>query len=312
MNQADDFWSIAFLSNNEAHCKDHGAGDEHDNEFTSFKTFTIFPPETVDPSSMIDDPLTIRVQLNNAEGVLDDVSGIPWDASLLLASYLYGTSEGRCLCFNACSSSGGILELGSGLGIVGLAATATCFKCTAEKAVSSRVVLTDRNDGDILKYLKRNVDTNIAKFRTRECNASPQNPYNIYVEACDWMEVSANLQTVSTSSTQKDDCQLPRRPFNLILGSALVHIPDHAAACADAIYYYLSDNCSNQEAVTERQAIIVQLPDRSGFGTHFLPRCFELGLKVVCKELDVDLVERVERAFKIASGRDYRMYILTK
>lgn len=319
----DDFWSVAFLSNNDTPLKEHESDDEHQNICTSSRAFTILTPKTTDGPST-EEPLTINMQLNNTGGVLDDVSGIPWDASLLLAGYLYGTHEGRRLCLDACSSNsrprtGGILELGSGLGIVGITAIAVVAKFASETVYSSNtIVLTDRNNNEILACLKRNVDANISKIQIDDCNPSYQKRLDIYVEACDWMEVSTHLKTDIDETIEEDTLQqFPKGPFNLILGSALVYIPDHAAACADTIDYYLSDSCSVIESkgtAPKRQAIIVQLPDRSGFTTHFLPRCHELGLNVECRELDEGLIERVEAGLDktIASARDFRMFVITK
>ena len=125
MAKQDDFWSIALLPNNDT--LQENDEDINQNECTSSQLFTIPSPTPTN------NPLTLNIQMNNNGGVLDDVSGIPWDAALLLATYLYGTSEGRRLCVDASkahphSSDGGILELGSGLGIVSLAAIAAAMQ----------------------------------------------------------------------------------------------------------------------------------------------------------------------------------------
>lgn len=274
--------------------------------------------------------------MNNHRGVLDDVSGIPWDAALFLATYLYGTDQGRDLCIDACScdvdnahhhcsDGGGILELGSGLGMVSLAAIAVVAMRRSGDVVcngSSRIVITDRNDTDVLTHLKKNVDANIKNtVQYRGSNAR----HRISVEACDWIQLSKHLQLHKTDNqgeegTTAATLEFPRGPFNLILGSALIYLPDHAAACADTIHYYLSDNDAGDNnhlcntASKRRRAIIVQLPDRSGFSTHFLPRCQELGLNVVCETIEEELIRRVERSLEraIASACDYRMYIISK
>jgi hypothetical protein len=306
-----DFWDIALISEsplNEQESEDESVGE------AITKSFTVLAPKNTGTST-IEEPLTISIQMNNSRGVLDDVSGIPWDASLLLAGYLYGTHEGRRMCCNALE--GGILEMGSGLGLVGLAATAATMKLSAHGKRRGRIVLTDRNDHGILSHLRENVDTNVSQYRSTSCSS-----VNVSVEACDWMEVSSHLRSVTTEKqTGDEDPQnnFPRGPFNLILGSALIYLPEHAIECADTIYYYLSNKSSYSREHTasygmKRQAIIVQLPDRSGFATHFLPRCQELGLNVVCEEFSEELIERVESGVKktIASVRDYRMYFITE
>lgn len=326
---SDDFWSIAFLTKNDTLVE--GEDDIYENSIhtSSSKSFTFLPPESSDSY-----PLTMKIQMNNNGGVLDDVSGIPWDASLLLAGFLYGTHEGRRLCTKACScddiklrevnaTNGGILELGSGLGIVGLAAVATVVACSEGTTCNSRVVFTDMKDDSILSHLKRNVDANTAHFEYL-CESNVKS-CNISVEGCDWMNVSHRLQTIMNRQTndnlESDVYNDLKGPFNLILGSALVYLPEHAAACADTLYYYLSKSIdgTKQHMVEsiqggERRAILVQLPDRSGFTTHFLPRCKELGLDVLCTEFDESLINRIEAGLKktIASASDYRMYFISK
>ena len=332
----DAFWSVAFLPNNSTH---HIEADD-DEECTSVeRSFAILPPSTTNAAT---EPLTLRIRTNANDGVLGDVSGIPWDASLLLAGYLYGTEDGRRLCFDALdccvdktgkeshsSGDGGILELGSGLGMVGLAAYAAARESSRSACIeqtNTRLVITDRNDEGILSLLKTNVDTNLSQMCGDDCN-NPQTFGEkpcISVEAWDWIEVSRHFHTLDKEHTDNiDSCEraFPRGPFNLILGSALIYLPDHAAPCADTIYYYLSDNTTNDLCPShvsakrmKRQAIIVQLPDRSGVATHFLPRCCELGLQVTCSPLDEELIKRVEAGLneRIASAKEYRIYFVTK
>eukprot|EP00970_Alexandrium_tamarense_P007721 scaffold1477_cov188-Alexandrium_tamarense.AAC.12 len=401
MTTNDDFWAVAMrVPSSESHEHDGSAiydtvldgdvyGDDDNEEVHSIvRTFTILPPTESDGSyedratSTRASPLNLRIQLNCNDGILSDVSGIPWDAALLLAGYLYGTEEGRHLCFDACfggdniydggSPLGGILELGSGLGIVGLAAAASVLSSTSRDKnyfdnessttsecnnkrilgeittsklkvttnsnnVSKRVVLSDRNDLKILAHLQKNVDANIDMIKSEN-----ENGLSITVEPCDWVEVSSSLHTFnqllplstsdeeilmspkyqSSSDVNKGEYPRPRGSFNLIIGSALVYTPDHATACADTIFHYLTTPFGNIESQTsqsptateQRHAVIVQLPDRSGFTTHFLPRCHELGLTVSCKELDNELIERVERGCNrsIPSVNDYRMYVITR
>lgn len=311
----DDFWSIALTS--ESPFNKQESDDENDENEATKKSFSFAIPAP--KANLTEEPLTILIRLNNGRGVLDDVSGIPWDASLILAGYLYGTHEGRSLCYNACSctNSGGILELGSGLGLTGLAATAAAMKFGTHEERILRIVLTDRNDHCILSHLKENVDLNVSRYHS----VNEHTLTNVSVEACDWMEVSIHLRTIAKEQqmdTKDTKYNFPQGQFHLILGSALIYVPEHAIECADTIYYYLSDISSYSMEHTsyelKRQAIIVQLPDRSGFATHFLPRCQELGLNVVCEEVSEELIEIVESGLKktIPSIRDYRMYFITK
>ena len=360
MNGDDEFWSLAMeppsITSKSAAAAANSMINDSDEEdmLPIMQAFTILPPE---PSSL-QTPLTLTIHMNCNDGILADVSGIPWDAALLLSGFLYGTSEGRRFCYDACSftendnamhDGGGILELGSGLGIVGLAAAASALAMKAEEDRSNilsendtnkkygRVVLTDLNDTEILSRLKRNVDANIDMIA--ETTHTPMDTINILnnnsrfkskigdltisVEPCDWVDISHTLEldsnnipmTRETSSELMTDDLKPSRPFNLIIGSALVYLPGHACAAADTIFYYL--RCNNHENKLEsswrkRQAIILQLPDRAGFTTHFLPRCQELGLSVTCRELDEELVKGVQQGWdrRIPSVGDYRLYFI--
>ncbi|KAL7552662.1 hypothetical protein ACHAWF_015892 [Thalassiosira exigua] len=172
----DDFWSVAMLppprgfeghSDEEVEDSEEAENPDSHKGMSTKQSFMLLPPT---PSQ---EPLHLDLWLNCEDGILSDVSGIPWDAALLLAGYLYGTEEGRQLCYEACfkGSPGlkcGILELGSGLGVVGMAAVAaalsvhgtlqrSCTDHVVEKETKdhNHMVLTDRDDDEILSHLKK-------------------------------------------------------------------------------------------------------------------------------------------------------------
>eukprot|EP00573_Skeletonema_grethae_P011166 CAMPEP_0201702814 /NCGR_PEP_ID=MMETSP0578-20130828/37750_1 /ASSEMBLY_ACC=CAM_ASM_000663 /TAXON_ID=267565 /ORGANISM="Skeletonema grethea, Strain CCMP 1804" /LENGTH=278 /DNA_ID=CAMNT_0048190461 /DNA_START=13 /DNA_END=846 /DNA_ORIENTATION=- len=265
----DEFWSVA-MNGRDAH---HYLSPQYDDDFnvTSCeiieRTITTLAPDA-SPDSR---PLVLRLGQNNKDGCLSDVSGDIWDASLLLASFLYGTNEGRQLCYNSCFGTdsaevdgGGILELGSGLGLSGMAAAAAAAlhaRDVDDEQLTSRVVLTDLDDKDILSLLSKNV----------QCNLSEVGSFgtlNVTVQPCDWFNVS-NSRVNADSNSQPHG---PTGMFNLIVGSALIYIPDHAIACAETISHYLSESKSSQ-------AVVLQLPDRAGFD-QFVCHCRELNLLV--------------------------------
>eukprot|EP00571_Detonula_confervacea_P003046 CAMPEP_0172317436 /NCGR_PEP_ID=MMETSP1058-20130122/31567_1 /TAXON_ID=83371 /ORGANISM="Detonula confervacea, Strain CCMP 353" /LENGTH=386 /DNA_ID=CAMNT_0013031989 /DNA_START=184 /DNA_END=1340 /DNA_ORIENTATION=+ len=375
-NNDDEFWSVAMLpptdqSADFAHETATAEGSENsscsdDDMISTTQSFTILPPDIASQN-----PLILNLHMNCNDGIMSDVAGIPWDAALLLSGFLYGTREGRQLCHDACfednggvHDGGGILELGSGLGIVGLAAAAaasslhsigqngrdhveihdgdnnntnnnkdhgtSAFAINDCKVVehlrnnasmNRRVVLTDRNNHGILSHLRRNVHANVDRVAeaVSSCISHNNNRNNdpnfqstigdltIDVEPCDWIDVSNSLQINTNIMSDKNnhnqsfDKKIPRGPFNMILGSALVYLPEHAAACADTLSYYLSSAdiklCDSHDLPNRQQAIILQLPDRAGFSTHFLPRCRELGLTISCHQLDEEMVERVQRGW---------------
>ena len=358
-DEDDDFWSVAMLapSINERRTISVNTGNSADDEDiisydTIQKSFTILPPHEDDT------PLMLNIQMNCNDGILSDVASSIWDAGLLLSGYLYGTKEGRQLCrscFRNNTDEGGcgILELGSGLGIVGMAAAAAALsvhtgrqddkadssqsaknicniddssKLDIDKKEHNRVVLTDLNNDEILSQLRKNVNANLGTIAA-VADSTTEN-FSITVVPCDWMDISMSLQTDTIirersnkqfrqSSFEKNNNNFPKGPFSLVLGSALVYLPEHAVACADTLFYYLTGCTSNNNDTSpaiKKQAIILQLPDRAGFSTHFLPRCKELGLSISCQELEPELVKRVQQGLKnrrIPSARDYRLYFIS-
>jgi hypothetical protein len=291
----DEFWSVA-MNGRDEHLILQDDSDDFDVTSceTIVRTITTLAP---DPS---DSNLVLRLGLNSKDGCLSDVSGDIWDASLLLAAFLYGTNEGRQICYNACFgedsaqlSGGGILELGSGLGLSGMAAAAAAAALHSTRNVddgrTSRVVLTDLDDSNILALLSKNVQSNFSEI-------GHENNLSITVQSCNWSHVA-------NSRINADDSQLccPKGNFNLIIGSALIYVPDHAVACAETISHYL---CRRSSSL----AIIIQLPDRAGFDK-FLRHCRELDLFVSSHAISEDVIFSVER--ELVSASDYRMYFIT-
>ena len=292
----DDRLSVALPQNND---DDDDDDDDYQTQQPNFRTIT-----TQTPIPDLSPPLVLRLAQNHEDGCFSDVSGDIWDASLLLATFLYGTNFGRKLCYEACfdglsdtphadSDEGGILELGSGLGLSGMAAAAAAATTgapnelhTSEAEHKGRIVMTDLDDKKILALLRKNVTLNLSALGTR-CS--------ITVEPCDWAHV-AKLKENATSC--------PRGSFDLVIGSALVYIPDHATACAETIDHYLSHKPSSQ-------AVIVQLPDRAGFDS-FLYRCHELDLSVTSQVVDKEVILKVEESIgrKLVAATDYRIYFI--
>lgn len=302
-DDGDPFWSLA-MNDDRLSVQHNDDSDDDEYQTTScesnLRTITTQPP-TPDLSP----PLVLRLAQNFEAGCLSDVSGDIWDASLLLATFLYGTNLGRKLCYEACfgladsshadSDEGGILELGSGLGLSGMAAAAAATTGASDELHAreiehnGRIVMTDLDDKSILALLRKNVTSNLSELGSR-CS--------ITVEPCDWTHVAKSKENATSCC--------PRGTFNLIIGSALVYIPDHAAACADTIAHYLSHKSSSQ-------AVIVQLPDRAGFVDSFLCRCHELDLSVTSKVVDKEVLLKVEESTgqKLVAASDYRIYFIT-
>ena len=301
-DDGDPFWSLAMNDDRLSVALPQKDDDDDDNQTqqSNLRTITTQPP-----APDLSPPLVLRLAQNYEAGCFSDVAGDIWDASLLLATFLYGTNLGRKLCYEACFDGiedssradidkGGILELGSGLGLSGMAAAAAAAATGApdelhrEVEHKGRIVMTDLDDKSILALLRKNVTSNLSELGSR-CS--------IKVEPCDWTHV-AKLKENATSCC-------PRGTFNLIIGSALVYIPDHAAACADTIAHYLSHKPNSQ-------AVILQLPDRAGFDS-FLCRCHELNLSVTSQVVDKEVILKVEKSIgrKLVAASDYRIYFIT-
>ena len=302
-DDGDPFWSLAMNDDRLSVALPQKDDDDYQTQQSNLRTITTQPP-TPDLSP----PLVLRLAQNCEAGCFSDVAGDIWDASLLLSTFLYGTNLGRRLCHEACfdgiedssradiDKDGGILELGSGLGLSGMAAAAATaattgapdeLHLTREVELKGRIVMTDLNDKSILALLRKNVTSNLSELGSR-CS--------ITVEPCDWTHVAKLKENASSC---------PRGTFNLIIGSALVYIPNHAAACADTIAHYLCHKPSSQ-------AVIVQLPDRAGFDS-FLCRCHELDLSVTSQVVDKEVILKVEESIgrKLVAASDYRIYFIT-
>jgi hypothetical protein len=296
-DDGDPFWSLAMNDDRLSVAlpqKDDDDDDDYQTQQSNLRTITTQPP-----APDLSPPLVLRLAQNYEDGCFSDVSGDIWDASLLLSTFLYGTNLGRRLCHEACfdgladysnadSDEGGILELGSGLGLSGMAAAAAAVATGApDELHKGRIVMTDLNDKSILALLRKNVTSNLCELE-RRCS--------ITVEPCDWTHVAKLKENASSC---------PRGTFNLIIGSALVYIPNHAAACADTIAHYLCHKPSSQ-------AVIVQLPDRAGFDS-FLYRCHELDLSVTSRVVDKEVILKVEESIgrKLVAASDYRIYFIT-
>ena len=331
----DAFWSLAMLSpiqyensrTKTAYGRDciNFNDDEDDIADTASTSFTILPPHHNTSHTL----LVLNLHTNQNDGVLSDIASSIWDAGLILSAYLYGTDEGRKLCYDACfhkhaSEMNGILELGSGMGIVGLSAAAAALSVHSERqsndcSSAARVVLSDLNNKQILSNLRKNVNANLdAIVATSNKVDNEKKLLSITAEACDWMDVSASL-TVGADISSNTKNNFPCASFNLILGSALVYFPEHAAACANTLFYYLTYGKSNEgsgankDSLMERKAIILQLVDRCGFSTHFLPSCRKLGLGITSQDLDPELAKMVQQSKKnrTISVEDYRLYFIT-
>ena len=233
-SEEDDFWRVA-MSGDETALSDRHY-DETDDE--SSRTGQQAPSLK---TYLFPNGVTLEVStLPETQGIFSPLGSQAWHASLLLASYLISRQD---FIFENSLLPGNIitaLELGSGaVGLSGLTLAAVLGKICP----SANVLLTDLPEYGILTNLQDNV--------TRNQTAFPN--VNVQVQPLNWMDYSASNTSVP---------HLP--PLDLVVGSELVYTRETATACAAVVTRLLQDN-------PMLVVLIVQVMDRPGFKTHFLP-----------------------------------------
>ncbi|KAF2112189.1 VPS28 protein-domain-containing protein [Lophiotrema nucula] len=163
----------------------------------------------------------------------DDLGLKTWAASYLLAKRLHNLSVMK----SAISSKARVLELGSGTGLVGLAAA----------GLGADVVLTDLPS--IHQNLARNVHANIETVYMQ--NGS------VYSGILDWSDPTSSRVFPASKTIPDDEGDLLGGNFSLILAADSLYSPEHPEMLVNAIAIWLSED--------DDAAVVVEFPLRDAY-----------------------------------------------
>jgi predicted nicotinamide N-methyase len=236
-NEQDEFWKVALYSRDifvQSDSDDEGEGDCNvaGNKVSSYEL--ILPERKV---SLKLSPLPLT------DGIWSPLGANVWYASALLAAMLL-QPESRIQKHLDKASDQNIscLELGSGA--VGLSAMALGLMLSQRQGMH-RVCLTD-NVAHVLKQLKGNVETNVARIQSEHQQIALP---TFSVQMLDWNE------GYSSDAFEK---------LHLVVGSELVYTKETAEACASVVRSLLREH-------PDLLILIVQVTDRDGWNNILLP-----------------------------------------
>lgn len=255
----DEFWALALMSTEDR--TSHRIGDDEGETYID----EVHSSQRLKTYSL---PCGITLAVSSLpqnEGIMSPLGAQAWHASSLLAAHLVLHKDEL---FKNMSNSHDFncLELGCGsVGLSGmtLAAVLNGICCI----IHASVWLTDLPDDGILDNLRKNVIRNEAMFPN----------VTLRVEPLDWVDFTTNNVSVPT---------LP--PLDLVIGSELVYTEETAVACAAVVTRLLQDN-------PNLLVVIIQVMDRPGFETNFLPllqKNFDVRIQ---QPLDAELHEAASR-----------------
>jgi predicted nicotinamide N-methyase len=269
-HQLDDFWTIALSGDGEAPPKSERGGDgEHENE-NSFVDDVLQVARGLKTYSLPDGIVLNGSSLPQTEGIWSPLGAQVWHASSLLACYLISH---RAALFEQVKSDDHVTVLEIGSGAVGLSgmALAAVFESSNR---SASVLLTDLPEDGILKNLQNNVNRN---------KSSSFPSIDVQVQPLDWGDY---INATSVPS-------LPQ--LDLVIGSELIYTEETARSCAAVVTHLLQKN--NPKLLI----VILQVTDRPGFETHFLPLLHDLHVRIQ-QPLDAELHEAA--SLLVASAGD--------
>ena len=252
--EEDPFWDCALAEESEVSARAFLSPDEEEEAVRQGAAWTSSefcapPPQVLRIPSATGEgrvPITV-LPMPEEDGVFSVVGGELWDAAILFAHWS-STSRGRELL-----AGSRLLELGSGLGLAGLAAG------HPELGAASSVHLTDFQQ-PLLDNLQRTCEQAVGKFE---------------VTRLDWNDFN---QTDNGDGNGEDDNeespqrQQPLSPhphpllsdtFDLVVGAALIYAPHLGRAVAQVLL-----SCFLHGGA--RAAIVLQMPSRPGFSDFLL------------------------------------------
>lgn len=272
--EEDEFWKLALMSGEDRKLSSHSGDDNDESGNEAADTGSLSRLKTYS----LPNGITLEVSsLAENDGVMSPLGAQAWHASSLLACYIILHQD---TLFADMDKNHGLhcLELGSGaVGIAGMTlATVLSDICPANCA---SVLLTDlASEEGILDTLAQNVSRNKNLFSN----------VNVRVDPLNWNDFR-NSETV------------PSMPLlDLVVGSELVYTEETAVACAAVVTRLLRDN-------PKLLALIIQVTDRPGFETHFLPLLKGFDVRVE-QPFDCDLHETASRIVEFGGTLDRFAY----
>jgi predicted nicotinamide N-methyase len=207
----------------------------------------------------------LQITLHEPALTADNLGLKTWASSYMLAKRLptfRRDLQGIAMPLSDEDANPRILELGSGTGLVGLAAAAIG---------KTSVVLTDLPP--IVPNLERNAVLNAPRILA-------QGGGNVQVGVLDW--TCPSELTISSASTPSPSTEFTRHSFPLVLVADPIYSPEHPALLVSAISYHLQRS--------EGARVVVAIPIREGFASErddFRRRMEGAGFRVMHEGEDV-------------------------
>jgi hypothetical protein len=265
----DGFWRLALMSLDDQQprrLEEHQSdicSDDCDENIQRLKTYSL-------PSNI---KFTVS-SLEENEGIMSPLGSQAWHASSLLAAYIILKADSLFKSTNT-NHIKRCLELGSGA--VGLSGMTLAAVLSNMYPPGAKVILTDlESETGVLNNLQENVKRNMSMFPN----------VGVDVQALDWNDFVDNKR-VSESRL---------RPLDLVMGSELVYTPETAVACGGVVAHLLHNN-------PNLLVLIIQVTDRPGFETHFLPLLQKKFNVRVEQPLDSELYDVASGIVVDAGGR---------
>ena len=217
----------------------------------------------------------VTVLEQQEDGCLSVTGGELWPASHILTELLLGGGRSE---ENIRGRS--VLELGSGLGFLGLA---------LGRAGAAQVTLSD-----VVPALLRNLRETV---RVNEKRHGPFMDCKVIVKSLDWMQWDIDASTVDLAA-HGDSLHQKIEFYDLIIGSELVYAPHHCVVADVLARLILDAPAANDKKDVSRvsgppRGIIVQRADRPGW-KYFLQKAVQRGLNVTVVPADVVVADHLD------------------
>jgi predicted nicotinamide N-methyase len=199
----------------------------------------------------------VTVNEVRGQGILDNIGGVLWEASLLLSQYLLMVRQD--IVYKR------VLELGAGVGLPSL----LLVEMKLLHGDHQPVHISD-NDARVLRNLVHSINTNYPDALLGQDEGSDRyaiveesSPLRVHVHHLDWADFAVD-GTIGSS-----DHAPPIFDVDIIIGSALCYARYHTCLADTMLHFLTKGRC--------KEVIIIQIKDRPGFD-RFLWRLEELGV----------------------------------